>query len=84
VTGARGDLNAELPGMIARVRRHTDLPLGVGFGVSQREHVARIGKLCEAAVIGSAIVNTFDAAPSEERLDRVRTFVEVVTGRRGS
>jgi tryptophan synthase alpha chain len=84
VTGARAELNADVPGLIARVRRHTDLPLGVGFGVSQREHVARIGELCEAAVIGSAIVNTYDSAPPEERLDRVREFVEVVTGRRGS
>lgn len=81
-TGARSELNAELPNFIGRVRRHTALPLAVGFGVSKRDHVARIGELCEAAVIGAAIIDRFDAAPPEERLDRIREFVEDVTGHR--
>lgn len=83
-TGARREMAAELPAFIARVRRHTDLPLAVGFGVSRPEHVARIGQLCEAAVIGSAIIDTIDAAPPEERSQKVRGYVEVVTGRRRS
>jgi len=82
VTGARAQLNEELPAFIARVRRHTDLPLAVGFGISRPEHVARIGELCEAAVVASAIIDLFDAAPPEERLGRVRDFVEAITGRR--
>ncbi|MHB8576689.1 MAG: tryptophan synthase subunit alpha [Dehalococcoidia bacterium] len=83
-TGARGDLPPELAEFIARVRQHTTLPLAVGFGVSRPEHVARIGQLCEAAVIGSAIIDQIDAAPAAERSDRVRGYVEVVTGRRRS
>jgi tryptophan synthase alpha chain len=81
-TGARGELPEDLPAFIARVRKHTDLPLAVGFGVSRREHVATIGQLCEAAVIGSAIIDVIDQAPPEQRAERLRTYVEVVTGRR--
>jgi tryptophan synthase alpha chain len=81
-TGARSALPEDLPAFIARVRRHTDLPLAVGFGVSRPEHVASIGQLCEAAVIGSAIIDTIDQAPPEQRVERLRTYVEVVTGRR--
>jgi len=83
-TGARGDLPADLPAFIARVRAHTDLPLAVGFGVSQAAHVARIGQLCEAAVIGSAIIDQVDNAAPADRVEKVRAYVEVVTGRRRS
>lgn len=81
-TGARSTLPEDLPTFIARVRRHTDLPLAVGFGVSRPEHVASIGQLCEAAVIGSAIIEVIDQAPPEQRVERLKTYVEVVTGRR--
>lgn len=83
-TGARGELASDLPAFIERVRKHTNLPLAVGFGVSTAQHVARIGQLCEAAVIGSAIIDTIDAAPASQRVEKVRGYVEVVTGRRGS
>lgn len=80
-TGARGELPADLPEFIGRVRRHTDLPLAVGFGVSRPEHVARIGELCEAAVIGSAVVEVVEQAPPDLRAARLREYVEHVTGR---
>jgi tryptophan synthase alpha chain len=83
-TGARGELPEDLPAFIARVRRHTKLPLVVGFGVSQAQHVARIGQLCEAAAIGSAIIDQIDAAPAPQRVEKVREYVEVVTGHRRS
>ena len=80
-TGMRDSVSDELPEFIARVRRHTDLPLAVGFGISRPEHVARIGQLCEAAIIGSAIIDTIERAEPGLEAERVRTYVEVVTGR---
>jgi tryptophan synthase alpha subunit len=68
--------------LVARVKRHTDLPVAVGFGVSKREHIASIGRLCEAAVIGSALVDVIESAPPDELIVRVRNYVESVTGRR--
>jgi tryptophan synthase alpha chain len=83
VTGARGELPSGLSQFLARVRRHTALPLAVGFGISKREHVEAVAGLgAEAAVIGSAIIDVIDRAPAEEREERVREYVEVVTGRR--
>ncbi len=81
-TGVRGDLPEDLASFIVRVREQTSLPLAVGFGVSRPEHVARIGTLCEAAVIGSAIIETIEQAPPEQRAERLRSYVEDVTGRR--
>ena len=85
VTGARGQLPAGLSQFLARVRGHTSLPLAVGFGISKREHLEAVAGLgAEAAVIGSAIINVIDRAPAEEREERVREYVEVVTGRRNA
>ncbi len=79
-TGQRDSLPAELPDFIARVRKHTDLPLAVGFGISRREHVEAVGRIADATVIGSAIIATIDAADEALRAQRVREFVESVTG----
>jgi tryptophan synthase alpha chain len=80
-TGARSSLSAELPEFIARVRAHTDLPLVVGFGISRPEHIAQIGQLCEAAAIGTAIIDVVERAAPDQRVEQLRAYVEVVTGR---
>lgn len=81
-TGARAALPAELSEFIARIRRHTDLPLAIGFGISTREHVAQAGRLADAVVVGSAIISAIDAADGNRRAQGVREYVERVTGRR--
>jgi tryptophan synthase alpha chain len=68
VTGARSDLPADLPRFLARVRAATSLPLAVGFGVSRPEHVAAIGRVADGAAVGSALINTVDAAAPDERV----------------
>ena len=83
VTGARTDLPADLTDFVQRVRRHTALPLAVGFGISSRTQVESVGKLCEAAVVGSAIVQAVEAAPPSQRIRTVRRLAEELTGRRG-
>jgi tryptophan synthase len=84
VTGTTGAASVDvdsLPAFLARVRRHTSLPLAVGFGVTRREHVEAIGRIAEAAVIGSAIVATLDRAAPGRRAEAVEAFVREVTGR---
>jgi tryptophan synthase len=80
VTGQRGELDAGLAEFIGRVRAHTSLPLAVGFGISSRAHVEAVNKIADAAVIGSAIIATIDAAEEDRRAQRIREFVEDVSG----
>jgi len=80
VTGQRGQLDSGLATFIGRVRQHTSLPLAVGFGVSSRAHVEAVNKIADAAVIGSAIIATIDAAEEDHRAERIREFVEDVSG----
>ena len=51
VTGARTAMSDQLPDFLARVRAQTDLPLAVGFGISNREHVQAVGAVADAAVM---------------------------------
>lgn len=77
VTGTRDALPEDLPALARRVRRSTKLPLAVGFGISQPEHVSVLGGIADAAVVGSAIVaaieksaNAKEAAANVGRLIR--------------
>jgi tryptophan synthase alpha chain len=81
VTGGREALAEELPGFVGRLRAKTDLPLAVGFGISKREHVEALAGLADAAIVGSAIIDVVESSPLEERVKRVRDYVEVLTGR---
>jgi tryptophan synthase alpha chain len=43
------------------MRRHTALPLAVGFGISRPEHVSEVARFADGIVVGSAIVKTIEA-----------------------
>ena len=60
VTGERESLSNQVAPLIEAVRRVTDLPLAVGFGVSKAEHVAELGRQVEAVAVGSAIVRLIE------------------------
>ncbi|MEX1020120.1 MAG: tryptophan synthase subunit alpha [Litorilinea sp.] len=56
ITGARRDLPPDLADFVTRVRRHTNLPLGVGFGIGTGEQAAAVAQLVEGVIVGSALV----------------------------
>ena len=57
VTGARGDLPAELLDAVRELRSMTDVPIAVGFGVSSADQVAAIAGVADAVVVGSALID---------------------------
>lgn len=56
VTGMRESLEQGIVPMVAEIKRHSRLPVAVGFGISRPEQVAEIWRVADAAVVGSAIV----------------------------
>lgn len=62
VTGARRSLDDRLRSQVAKVRRTTSLPVGVGFGISTARQAAWIAGFADAAVVGSALVETIERA----------------------
>lgn len=57
VTGVRDQVAANLAESVARIRRHTKLPVAVGFGISTRAQVAEVSALADGVVVGSVLVN---------------------------
>jgi len=64
VTGTKDQLADELPALARRVRRFTELPIAIGFGISLPGHVSLLGGLADAAVVGSALVEEIERAES--------------------
>ena len=61
ITGATNDL-PDLHERVAAIRAVTDLPIAAGFGIGTPEQVAAVTTACDAAIVGSALVGTIDAA----------------------
>jgi len=72
VTGARAALRTDLPEFVARIRRHTDLPLAVGFGVSTPEQADEVAGYADGVIIGSALV---DVVARHERFEEALTEI---------
>jgi len=56
ITGARADLPADLVDRVSKLRKVTDLPIAVGFGISNAEQVRAVTQVADAAIVGSALV----------------------------
>jgi tryptophan synthase len=79
VTGARESLPPDLEEFITRVRSKTELPLAVGFGISNPEMVNGVANMADGVVVGSAILKAMDSlgdtATTEQRADAIREVV---------
>jgi tryptophan synthase alpha chain len=65
VTGASHLNLSEVERKLAQIRTLTDLPIGVGFGVSSAEMAAAVAKLADAVVVGSAVVSRIESNPGK-------------------
>jgi tryptophan synthase alpha chain len=69
VTGVQDSLSASVAPLVEAVRAATGLPLAVGFGVSKPAHVAELGRLVEAVVVGSAFVRLIEQNAADPALE---------------
>ncbi len=61
VTGMRSEMASRVEGLIAALRQETDLPIGVGFGISRPEQAQQVVAWgADAAIVGSAFVNALN------------------------
>jgi len=66
ITGKQQSMTSDAAALVGRIRRWTGLPVAVGFGISNADHVAQVAEFADAAVIGSAIVELVERATSEK------------------
>ncbi|CDM38662.1 tryptophan synthase subunit alpha [Ectopseudomonas oleovorans] len=87
VTGAGAATMDHVEEAVARLRRHTDLPVCIGFGIRTPQHAAEVAKRAEGAVVGSALIDKIAEAKSpQQAIDGVlglcRELAEGVRGAR--
>ena len=92
ITGTASASSATLAAAIPRIRRHTDLPVAVGFGIRTPEQAAAAVRVADAAVVGSALVDTIAgsldgdgracAGTANLVLDQVRRLADAVRAAR--
>ena len=77
VTGMQSKVASNLASQIAKIRRHTKLPVAVGFGVSNPEQAKLVADHADAVIVGSAVVNRIaQHGKSRELVKRVSRFVK--------
>lgn len=78
VTGTRETVSAEAEKLVGRVRKFSELPVAVGFGISSAEQVADVHRYADAVVVGSAIVAEMERLGDSPEL--VKGIEEFLTG----
>ena len=74
--GSRTEVADGAEAMVRRIRRVSDLPVALGFGISTPEHVRQVGQWADAAVVGSALVNVVaEAGAAPDLTTRVEEYV---------
>jgi len=85
-TGSKPVVAADVAGHVARIRRHTDLPVAVGFGIRTPEQAAEIARVADASVVGTALVEAINTGAETGRAkEKALAFVaELAEGVRGA
>ncbi len=78
VTGAGTLDTAAVEAMLPRIRRHVDVPVGVGFGIRDAATAREIGKVADAVVIGSKIIQLIDGQPHDQVVQVAANFLREI------
>lgn len=76
ITGTQQSVAGDAAALVARIKRWSRLPVAVGFGISNAEHVAQVAEFADAAVIGSAIVELVERSTPDQAPSAVARFIE--------
>ena len=75
VTGEQTSLSQSISSQVAEIRKHTTLPVAVGFGISTPDQAAEVARQADGVVVGSAIVRQIaEAADSPDLADKIASF----------
>lgn len=80
ITGTRAQLESDAEQLVGRLRKFTELPIAVGFGISSADHFASVGEFADAAVVGSALVATIEQSGRENAPSSIARFIQGLRG----
>jgi tryptophan synthase alpha chain len=75
ITGTQQKIAGDASELVTRLRQFTTLPIAVGFGISNAEHVKAVGEFADAAVVGSALVALIEKSSATDAPEVVGRFI---------
>ena len=75
VTGTREKLSANLSDKVKQVKKSSEIPVAVGFGISKKNHINELMNYADAAVVGSAIIDVI-ANSEKKEITNVVNFIK--------
>ena len=85
VTGPKTSIQEDLRALLERLRRHTSIPVAVGFGISDAAQVASLRGMADAFVVGSALVERLERlGPGSEGIDAVSALARELVAAGGA
>jgi tryptophan synthase alpha chain len=78
VTGAGHLDTAAVEQMVPRIREHVRVPVGVGFGIRDAATAVAVGRVADAVVIGSRIIQLLDTQPRDKVASTVTSFLREI------
>ncbi len=75
ITGTQQQVAGDASQLVARLRQYTKLPIAVGFGISNADHVKSVAEFADAAIIGSALVALIEKTPPDQAAAAVGNFI---------
>jgi tryptophan synthase alpha chain len=75
ITGTQQKVAGDASELVMRLRQFTKLPIAVGFGISNAEHVKAVGEFADAAIIGSALVALIEKSTVAEAATAIGQFI---------
>lgn len=75
ITGTQTELARDAESLVQRIRKFTELPIAIGFGISTNHHVRAVNCFADAAVVGSAVVELIERTPAVDAPKAVGAFV---------
>ena len=76
ITGAQKDLDpTEIKTYLQKVKKYFEIPVAVGFGISEREHIIALQENADIAIVGSAIIDVIAQSSKENRQKKIADFI---------
>lgn len=81
VTGIRKEIDPQINEFLEKVKKHSNIPIAVGFGISNREQVDKLKSHCDGVIVGSALVKMIESKKTEmlEKNTKEKAFSEIKT-----
>jgi tryptophan synthase alpha chain len=77
VTGVRGEIDTDLTTIVAEIRKHTNVPIAIGFGISTPEQAKRFSDVADGVIVGSAVVDIIGRHGKDAKL-ALREYAQAI------